>query len=303
MRLSNSTIKQASRWLLLAAAMLPGLASATDLPAPKNAKTLLWEMKSSTNTVYLFGSIHLAKANFYPLPKVVEAAYRQAQVLAVEADITDAVASKNTLPLLSYAAPDNLQQHLTPATWQNLQSVAGQSAGQFQQLKPAVVAVGLTIGAFTRQGYDPAYGIDLHFIERAKSDHKQLIELESLAFQAGVLGGLSDAEGDALLKQTLEAFSQGEALREAEAMIAAWKSGDAAALGKIFQEAAHKDAGSQKLMKLLLDDRNVGMTQKIKQLLADGSKAFVVVGAGHLVGTNSIIDVLQKQGVQVRRIK
>ncbi|MDO8651035.1 MAG: TraB/GumN family protein [Undibacterium sp.] len=303
MRLSNFAIKHAARWLVLAGAMLLGLAQATEIPVAHAAKGLLWEIKSATNTVYLFGSIHLAKADFYPLPKVVEAAYRQAKVLAVEADVTDAVASKNALPLMSYVAPDSLQQHLSPATWKSLQSVAGPATGQFQHFKPAAVAIGLTVGAFAQQGYDPAYGIDLHFIERAKTDQKKLFELESLAFQAGVLGGLSDAEGDALLKQTLDAFTQGEALRETGAMIAAWKSGDAAALAKIFQESANKDAGSQKLMKLLLDDRNVGMTQKISQLLADGSKAFVVVGAGHLVGANSIIDVLQKQGVPVRRIK
>jgi uncharacterized protein YbaP (TraB family) len=113
---------------------------------------------------------------------------------------------------------------------------------------------------------------------------------------------LTDEEGDSMLKQTLEAFANGEALRDAESMIAMWKSGDAKGLAKIFEDAASKDAGSKRLMQLLLDQRNVGMTQKITRMLADGNKAFVVVGAGHLTGVNSIIDLLRKQSVQVRQL-
>jgi uncharacterized protein YbaP (TraB family) len=266
------------------------------------AKGLLFEIKSNNNTLYLFGSIHLAKANFYPLSPQLEQAYAQANIVAVEADVTDVEASQNAMPLMTYASPDKLQNHLSPPTWQSLQAILGPAAEQLQGFKPAVATMGLTLGAFTQQGYDPAYGIDLHFIHRAKADKKKLVELESIAFQAGVLGGLTDEEGDAMLKQSLDALRNGEALRDAEVMIVLWKSGDAAGLASLFTEAANKDAGTKKLMKLLLDDRNVAMAQKIHRMLVEDEKVFVVVGAGHLAGSNSIIDLLQKQGVQVRQL-
>ncbi|QJQ06404.1 TraB/GumN family protein [Undibacterium piscinae] len=165
-------------------------AAATALAASASgpAKGLLWEIKSAGNTAYLFGSIHLAKADFYPLPAAVEAAYLQSDTLAVEIDATDTVASAKAMPMLSYAAPDNLKKHVSKATWSSLQAVAGETVTQFQMYKPAMVATGLAISAFSRQGYDPVYGIDLHFIARAKNDRKKLVELESIAFQAGVLG-------------------------------------------------------------------------------------------------------------------
>lgn len=271
-------------------------------PPVQPAKGLLYEVKSEHKTVYLFGSIHLAKASFYPLSPSVEKAYAQAEVVAIEADVTDAEASKLAMPLMLYVAPDQLQEHLSPATWQALQAAAGPALQQFQGLKPAVVAMSMTVGTFARLGYDPAHGIDLHFIHRAKTDKKKLIELESLAFQARVLAGLSDEEGDALLRQTLDGLNNGDALHEAENMVTMWHAGDAVGLAKMFDDAANKDVGSKKMMKLLLDDRNVTMAQKIHALLRDGSKAFVVVGAGHLTGTNSIIDLLSKQGAQVRQI-
>jgi uncharacterized protein YbaP (TraB family) len=280
-------------------------AAATALAASASgpAKGLLWEIKSAGNTAYLFGSIHLAKADFYPLPAAVEAAYLQSDTLAVEIDATDTVASAKAMPMLSYAAPDNLKKHVSKATWSSLQAVAGETVTQFQMYKPAMVATGLAISAFSRQGYDPVYGIDLHFIARAKNDRKKLVELESIAFQAGVLGGLSDKDGDALLRQTLDGFRNGEMQRETEAMIETWKAGDAEALAQLLRDAANKDAGSKKIMKLLLDDRNIGMAKKITVMLESGSKLFVVVGAGHIAGINSITDILQKQGLQLRQIK
>ena len=278
------------------------LLSSPSLPQ-EPASSLLWRVSSGSNSLYLFGSIHLAKANFYPLPAAVELAYAQADLLAVEADVTDTVAAKNAMPLMQYASPDNLQHHLSAPAWRRLQALAGPATQQLQAFKPAVVTMGLVLSAFTRQGYDPAYGIDLHFIQRAKSGHKKILELESLAFQAGVLGQLNDAEGEALLTQALDSLQDGVALRELDDMVAAWKSGDAAVLAQMFADSANKDAGSKKLMKLLLDERNVGMAQKIQGLLRSGSKALVVVGAGHLVGTNSIIELLQKQGWQVQQVK
>ena len=296
--------------ILFVISLMPGLVvpaiaasridKAVDAIAP--AKGLMFEVKSNNNTLYLFGSIHLAKANFYPLAPQVEQAYAQANVVAVEADVTDIEASKHALPLMSYASPDKLQNHMTPATWQSLLAITGPATEQFQGFKPAVVAMGFTLSVFARQGYDPAYGIDLHFIKRAKTDKKKLVELESIAFQASIMGGLSDEEGDALLKQSLLALNSGETVRDAESMIAFWQAGDAAGLASLFSEAANKDAGSKRLMKLLLDDRNIAMAEKINRMLVDGDKAFIVVGAGHLTGNNSIVELLQKQGVQVRQM-
>ena len=297
-------VESKSRFLIAACVItLVGHTALADNLINRPSSGLLFELKSQLNTVYVFGSIHLAKASFYPLSTQVEQAYAQAATVAVEADVTDAVASKNALPLLSYVSPDKIQNHLSATTWQSLQAFAGPAVEQLQGFKPAVAAMGITLGVFAQQGYDPAYGIDLHFIHRAKADKKKLLELESLAFQAGVLGGLTDQEGDALINQSLEALRNGEAVRDAERMIAMWQVGDALGLAGLFTEATNKDAGTQKLMKLLLDDRNVGMAQKISRLLLAGEKAFVVVGAGHLTGTNSIIDLLQKQDVQVRQLR
>lgn len=278
-------------------------AATTTAATAQAAKGVLWEIKSKTNTAYMFGSIHLAKAEFYPLPKAVEQAYQRAQHLVVEVDVSDPAIQQKSMPLFSYTAPDKLQNHLSEATWQKFSTMLGANAENLQSIKPAIAATALSLATFRQLGYDPAKGIDLHFLQKAKSDKKAIVALESIEFQAGVLGNLSDEEGDDILSYTLDALKSGEIFKDTEAMVGYWKNGDADGLAKILYDTAQKNQGSKKIMKLLLDDRNIGMTEKIVELINSGKKIFIVVGAGHTTGENSIIALLQKQGLQIRQIK
>lgn len=267
------------------------------------AKGVLWELQAGGQTAYLFGSIHVARADFYPLAPAVERAYQAARVLAVEVDSTDAAALASAMPLMTYTAPDKLEQHLSAATWHTLQGMLGAGAAQFQALKPAIAASALLLGIAQTQGYAPQDGIDVHFIGRAKADGKAIQELETLAFQAQVLTDFSDAEGDEMVSATLSSLKSGAAMDMINQMAAAWKSGDVAALERILQQEAQQDAGTARMMQRLLDERNPGMCEKILALLASGKTALIVVGAGHMTGANGIVPLLQRRGVQVRRLE
>jgi uncharacterized protein YbaP (TraB family) len=289
--------------LFLSVAVANSAPAIAPTPEKATAKGILYEVKAATNTVYLFGSIHVGKADFYPLSEAVEAAYRQADVLAVEWDVSDKAAMMKLPPLSMYSPPDRLENHVTAATWQKLKSSMGPAAETFRLVKPAFLSMTLMMREYMRQGYDPKMAVDLHFIERASIDKKKIVELEGFELQVGILGGLSDEDGNAMLDQTLDGWRSGEALREIANLVSAWKSGDAARLETLIHDATNKDAGSKKVWKVLLDDRNVGMTQKIATALEHGDRQFVVVGAGHLVGENSVTNLLKKQGLQVRQIK
>src|SRR5262245_37137123 len=55
--------------------------------APKAAvtkaanKTFLWKATAGKSTVFLLGSVHMMKPQYYPLPQAMENAYKQAQAL------------------------------------------------------------------------------------------------------------------------------------------------------------------------------------------------------------------------------
>lgn len=289
---------------------LPAAKLATKLATKPSSKVqgLLFEISRpdaavSSKKTYLFGSIHIAKPDFYPLSKPVLKAYQQADTVAVEADTTNEAANKNVVDQLTYVAPDQLQAHLSPSTWELLQSMTGPAIAQFQSYKPIMVAMGLTVSASMQLGFDPAKGLDLYFIRSSQQDKKRVVELESVAFQAEVLAGLNDEEGNAILASTLNSFRLGEVANELNRIAAAWKAGDTQALSKILLEAGNKDEGSKILMTRLMDERNAGMAEKITALMSEGKSLFAVVGAGHLAGENSLLELLKKQGLQVKQVK
>ncbi|HTD06712.1 TraB/GumN family protein [Undibacterium sp.] len=264
---------------------------------------LLWELKGAKNSVFLFGSIHVAKPDFYPLPAYVENAYKKADTLAVEVDPSAPDVAARMVPYLTYKAADNLQNHLTPATWQKLSAKLGPAVEQMKALKPAMLSVVMAVGLYGELGYRSEAGIDVHFISRARLDRKSLVELESIEFQASVLGGLDDSDGEAMLADVLDGFENGEAVEYVNGLAAAWQKGDADGLVELLTKEAGKDPGSARMMKLLIDDRNPGMANKIARLFRDGKNVFVVIGAGHLVGRGSVVELLQKQGLDVRQVK
>ncbi|MES2071409.1 MAG: TraB/GumN family protein [Pseudomonadota bacterium] len=264
---------------------------------------MLWEIKGAGHSVFLFGSIHVAKPDFYPLPEYVEKAYQQTDTLAVEVDPSAPDAAARMLPFLTYKAADSLEKHLTPATWQKLASKLGPSVEQAKTLKPAMLSVVMAVGLYDGLGYKAEAGIGLHFIARARSDKKNLIELESIEFQASVLGGLGDQDGESMLSDVLDGFDNGDAVEYVNGLAGAWRGGDAGGLVELLAKEAGKDPGSARVMKLLIDDRNPEMANKIARLVRDGKKVFVVIGVGHLVGRGSVVELLQKQGLSVRQVQ
>jgi uncharacterized protein YbaP (TraB family) len=282
---------------------LAACAGAAEPPAGGHAP-LLWEVKSPTNSVYIFGSMHVARQDFYPLPKPVEDAYHRADELVVEVDVTDPSAMARSVPLLTYAPPDSLDQHLTPEVWKEVAAESAESkqdVSLLKPLKPAILASVLVVDTLEKHGYDPKAGIDLHFLTSAHADAKRVVELESAEFQAGVLGGLTDDEGNAMLGDTLEEMRSGELVRSTDQLAAAWKAGDGDAIARLLREA-NKDPASRKIFAKLFDDRNPAMADKIAALASQPQHAFVVIGAGHLAGENNVLDLLKAKGLQVRRV-
>jgi hypothetical protein len=270
-----------------------------------SGRIFLWEVKSATNSVYLFGSLHVARPDFYPLPRMVEDAYKQADELVVELDVTDLAKVAKGIPLLTYSPPDGLDKHVSPDTWKALETMsaaAKQSSASLKPFKPALLVSALMVGALSAHDYQPQAGIDRHFLELAHADAKPVVDLETAEFQAGILGGLSDEDGEMMLRTTLDELRSGELLRNIEELSAAWQAGDVESTARLMHDA-NKDEASRRLYTRLFDERNRPLADKIASLAAGPRHALVVIGAGHLAGENSVVDLLKAKGLQVRQCR
>ena len=83
-----------------------------------------------------------------------------------------------------------------------------------------------------------------------------------------------------------------------ETMIGAWRTGDTAALEKLLTEGTDE---APEIRERLLVERNRNWIPHIEKCLAAGERCFVVVGAAHLVGSDSVVDLLQKAGYKVEQ--
>lgn len=267
---------------------------------------VFWKAEKAGQTVYLLGSVHLATADFYPLPPQIEQAYAESDALVVEADI---VAAENDMELQQqimlqslYQGNRSLRDDLSPAVYKQLQSWLQQRRlpeSVFIRQRPAIAMISISMVEMQAQGLDPQLGIDRHFLKQAKRDGKPIVELEGVLQQLQLLNNLENPS--LLLQQTLE---QLEDMRTfVPRMTSAWKRGDTKSLYQlIFAESLQKHPEYRPLYETLFFQRNRTMAEKIANSAPSHKSLFVIVGAGHLLGAESVITELKKHGFKLQRI-
>lgn len=272
---------------------------------PGQGSAILWEARSEAGTVFLLGSVHFARADLYPLNPVIESAYRRSDQLVVELDpltSQDPESQAEILARAMYEGGENLQLKLSAETFKDAREALAQSGlaiEMFIKLKPWFVALTLTTFELARMGFEPALGIDLHFIQRARAEGRPVLELERLEDQIGLFTGLTEREQEAFLRYTIADLSTLGA--QMDTLFSAWKTGDAQALERLLSRAVSGQRELQDLYRKMTDDRNNGMLEKIEGYLESSGRYFVIVGAGHLVGPQGLVARLRKAGYSVEQ--
>ena len=285
--------------LLQGAPGFPGLASAV-------AGNLLWKISGEEGVAYLLGSIHFGNQAMYPLDETLIRAYHAADALVVEVNILelDLIDIGRVMTRKGfYTDGTNLQSHVSPTTWDALEATAarhGLPLAFFQPQKPWLVTMTLSGLELKRNGYDENLGIDKHFLDLA-NNRKPILELESFDQQLDLLNSFSPEEQEAFLDQTLRDLDQSAAFFDA--VVQAWQAGDDGRLDALINKQLERDPSTKEIYRVLLSERNQSMSKKIERFLADGRTYFVVVGAGHLVGEEGIVNLFdQKPGYAVEKL-
>ena len=289
-----------NRLLYLSATLAFAFVVTIGVPAAEPVATakrlFLWRIKSTNSTVYLLGSIHVAKPKMYPLDPRIEKAFQESSVLVVEADVSPDKALGLAMQIMgrvSYPPDDGLDKHISKELFDTIQArmaTNGIPPAMVNRMKPLFLAMTLTLSQLSDLGIDPQLGIDLHFLQEAKG--KPIVELEGAEAQLTLLDGFTDKEQEDFLKYTLK--DNENIAKNVDDMIAAWSDGDAKKLDDLMMQSAKDSPETQALFVKLLDDRNKKMAIKIEQFLKTDKTYFVVLGAGHLVGKNGLLQLLGK---------
>ncbi len=268
----------------------------------------LWEVRSGENTVYLFGTIHVGKAGFYPLPASVESAFGKSDVVALEVNPADEQAAVSAAMAAMYTPPDNIENHLDAELLAGVIEVCagyGIPFEQIRQIKPYLLMFMLTALEYQRLGYSPEQGLENHFARHAREQGKEIVALESMPAQMQILDSLSPGLQTAMLQIAVDEINSGEVESLVAEMIMAWRTGNMDKLGEVLlaEERKLPAAMAKEFHQRFLTERNVAMVQRIERMLLGGEKAFVAVGAMHMVGEDGIPAMLGANGYKVRPMR
>ncbi len=296
-------LKAILAFLILGFFLTGGVAAATQQSDSEvTSKNCLWSVEAGGNTVYLLGSLHVLKADAYPLAAAIEEAYSSSRKVVFETDMnamTNPAVQQKMLALGLYPEGQTLDQHLSGQTKNLLKqkmSELGLPMQQFARFRPWFIALTLATFELQRLGYNPMYGIDMHFFGRAKEDEKELGFFEPVEYQIDLLGKMTNQDQESFLNQTLEEMDIVAEL--AADMTAYWESGDAENLYQLMNRSFKDHPG---IRDRLLIQRNKNWTSQIEALMKENKIVLIIVGAGHLVGPDSVIDQLKKKGYSVKQ--
>lgn len=272
----------------------------------------VWEVTNTNgNTIYMMGSIHMADSDATVLPEYFENAYAGCDYLAVECDITNVqLNSISAYKQLMYLDGTTIKDHVSAESYDKVVEIlknAGQYISSYDYMKPIMWVDLIEIAGANKSGLSDKYGVDVNLINRAKSEGKEVLEVESVEFQYSLLANLSDNIQSMLFDSIAHDEIIETTIDEITSLYDKWKTGTMTA--EDASESTDAEDLTEEEVKLLeeynnilLYNRNVGMADKAIEYMNDGKKVMFVVGAAHFYGDKGILKLMENAGCTVSRI-
>ncbi|HEX8842387.1 MAG TPA: TraB/GumN family protein [Sphingomicrobium sp.] len=277
---------------------------AATAPAVHIAHPALWAVSDADTTIYLFGTIHLLPSDYKWRTPKFDQAVAGSQQLVVETIVDENNPQEMMAALASLAFSPGLPplvDRVPPAKRPALEAAmkkSGLPVQAFDKMETWAAAFMLLGNQFREMGLKNGEGVETVLRNAFKSQGKSIGELESNKEQLSFFDKLPEPAQRALLEGAIEDnkamgsdFSQ---------MLSAWARGDVNAIAKSFNRDL---SSSPELKQALLERRNANWSHWVEQRMASPGAVMVAVGAGHLAGNGSLVDLLKRQGYKVRRLQ
>lgn len=280
----------------------PQAAQTSGPRAANDADPALWVVRDADTTVYLFGTIHVLKPGLTWFDEAVRSAFDRSGEVVLELVMPDPQAMQALVMARGVnASGPTLTEQLPPdkrAAYARVVTDLGLPAGAFDRMRPWFAATNLSLLPLQKLGYDPANGPETVIADAARAAGKPVTGLETAEQQIGYFAGLSEPAQIQFLIATVDEIPT--VGRTMATMVRDWAAGNPQALARQMNDSL-KD--SPEVARVLLTDRNARWAQWVKARMARPGAVFVAVGAGHLAGGQSVVAMLQRDGVKVTRVQ
>lgn len=291
----------------LAALGLATLAGCATVPTTtaETAKPAMWRVSDPDTTVYLFGTFHMLPKDYQWQTPAIRQAVANSSELVIETIVDTKNPAKlaaelgklgfaNNLPPLADRVDPALRPQLAAAI-----KASGLPAPYYDKMKTWTAAFTLVGTQFKALGLEGEAGVEPILRGSFEAKGKPVGQLETNGEQLSFFDTLSEPAQRSFLEGTI---SEPAKMRvEFNAMLKSWTHGDVAGIARSFNVDL---AESPELRAALLTRRNANWTRWIEKRMADRPGTLMVaVGAGHLAGDQSVIDLLKTQGYTVTRVQ
>jgi uncharacterized protein len=294
----------ARRIFTLACALLILAAGAS----AQERRGLLYEVRKGDRSALLFGTVHVGRPEFYPLPASRLTQFKRAHAIVLEADVSDtarAIAATQKYALYPDGAA-GLETRLAPQLKERVDAVLARNqldAAPLMRLKPWMLANILALYEAAQAGYMPALAVEAYLTRLATSEAKPILEFEGIELQFELFEQAPWSTQIAFLEEALKAVENRAARREINRIAQAWETADAAALERVLAEMrAQTSVGARFTVDTILLGRHPQMVRRIETLMADGKVYLFAVGALHLVGPQGLVATLKARGYTITEL-
>ena len=289
-------MKLPGRHLLPAVAVL----SLTTLPAL--AEPAMWEIRDDDSAIWLFGSFHILPEGAGWRTGLFDQILEDAASVVFEADVRPpAVARMGAEAFVRGVYVDGtvLTDALDDAAEARLREKAAAielPMGSILAMRPWMATNTITVQALAMEGYG-AQGVE--FVLQPDLAEDRLGFLETGAQQLEVLAGAPEDEQIAMLTATLDQLDALPKLMDK--MLGSWVAGAPEDLGELF--LMEMSGFEEAFLDRLIYARNRNWVAPLETMLAENRENLVIVGAAHLIGDGSVLDLLEQAGYEVERIQ
>lgn len=253
---------------------------------------LFWSIEKDGKTDYILGTMHMGVDPESRIPDYVWKRLDESTTFAMETDLAGA----GKLDVLRKDG-SSLEDELGPEYWKKLEGALGvQEAARLRGFKPMIPATVLSMRGLPQT--PPMDGV-LH--GRALNQKKQIVFLEQIEAQGAVLEKWMNAKA---LEDMLDDLPAGE--KRSKDMLAAFIAGDENRILALndeekadFLKHGRTEKEYDEQMEDLLFKRNASWIPEIEKIHGG---AFIAVGAMHLIGPKSVLELLAQKGYKVTRV-
>ena len=270
------------------------------------AQPALWKLEYQDKVSWVFGTIHASTQAMRSDNSLglVKNKIANARLLITEVDLAQYSAEQQQQLALKVALLNNgknLQQQVDEKTWQSLlsyQQNKGIPENAFSAFTPWFVALQLSIIEGQIAGLDFTQSIDDILMQHARANQVQVSGLESLEQQLGFFANSDMSEQ--LLVDTLAQIQTNE--YTVKHLADMWQSGEIGQLEKLLTLGLDEYPSTDFVLDTLLKERNQNWMSTLIKEVKTGN-VVIAVGLMHMVGENSIIQHLEQQGVNIKRVQ